>query len=87
VIVVDGVLDSLDAETLARLVTSRKGILAGVTIITVTNQPLIAGYADTVVVLDGGAVVESGPPEDLLAADGHFAALMRRWRSGLTSTA
>ena len=39
--------------------------------------------ADRVLVLDGGRIVEDGPPAVLADADGRYAALHRQWRDSL----
>jgi len=83
ILVLDGAVDSLDAGALSRLARARDTILHGVTIVAVTNQPLIAEYADLVIVLDGGSIVEQGAPGDLLRAGGAFADLLVSWCSGL----
>jgi ATP-binding cassette subfamily B protein len=84
ILVLDGAVDSLDAGALSRLARARDTILHGVTIVAATNQPLIAEYADLVVVLDGGSIAEQGTPDDLLRGRALFASLLRSWRSGLT---
>jgi ATP-binding cassette, subfamily B, bacterial len=84
ILVLDGAVDSLDAGALSRLARARDTILHGVTIVAATNQPLIAEYADLVVVLRHGSIVEQGAPGDLLRAGGPFADLLASWRSGLT---
>jgi len=83
-LLLDGAVDSLDDGALARLVGSRETILEGVTIVAATNQPLIAEYADLVIVLEDGKIVEQGSPVDLRRADGPYAELSHSWRSGLT---
>lgn len=84
VLVLDGAVDSLDAGALARLARARDTILSGVTIVAATNQPLIAEYADLVVVLKDGRIVEHGSPIELRGQGGAFADLSDSWRSGLT---
>ncbi len=39
--------------------------------------------ADRVLVLDDGRVVEDGPPADLVAGGGRYAALHQQWRDSL----
>ena len=48
---------------------------AGRTVLAVSHRLSLAARADRVVVLDGGRVVEQGPPRDLLAAGGAYARL------------
>lgn len=40
--------------------------------------------ADRVLVLDGGRIVEDGPPADLVADGGRYAALHQQWRDSLS---
>ncbi len=68
---------------LQRLAAARATVGADVTIMASTSQPLIVQYADQVVVLERGHIIERGAPADLLASHGAFAALDSRWRSGL----
>lgn len=53
--------------------------LAGRTALVVAHRLTQAATADRVVVLDAGRVVESGPHEQLLAADGKYATLWSAW--------
>jgi ABC-type multidrug transport system fused ATPase/permease subunit len=85
VLVLDAAADSLDADALARLGAARANVLAGVTIVAATNQLLICDYADEVIMLGDGGIVERGSPRDLLAAGGTFADLRRQWRADLGS--
>ena len=52
--------------------------LAGATLVTIAHRLETIADADLVVVLDAGRVAESGPPRELLARDGAYAALVRR---------
>ncbi|MEM9514828.1 MAG: ABC transporter ATP-binding protein [Actinomycetota bacterium] len=83
IVVLDAATDSLDAGDLSHLAVARRRTLAGMTLIAATSQPLIADYADQVIVLDRGRVVERGPPDELLAAGGRFAEVTSDWRAGL----
>ena len=47
----------------------------GRTVLSVSHRLGLAARADRVVVLDGGRVVEQGPPAELLAAGGVYARL------------
>ena len=37
----------------------------------------------TALVMDGGRIVEDGPPDELIAAQGEFAQLHRAWRDSV----
>jgi ABC-type multidrug transport system fused ATPase/permease subunit len=50
----------------------------GRTTILITHRLDLARTADLVLVLDGARIVESGPPERLLAQAGRFASMFRR---------
>ncbi|MHB1500599.1 MAG: ABC transporter ATP-binding protein [Candidatus Dormibacteria bacterium] len=67
---IDGASDLAFRSALAR--TAWAGRCA---VLTVAHRVSTARGADRVVVLEAGQIVEHGPPEELLAADGHFAAL------------
>ncbi|MCH8051580.1 MAG: hypothetical protein IIC86_06155, partial [Chloroflexi bacterium] len=42
--------------------------------------------ADRILLLDHGRLVEDGSHDDLVARDGHYAALHRQWRTGTQPT-
>ncbi|MFD7659324.1 ABC transporter ATP-binding protein [Actinosynnema sp. NPDC059797] len=49
------------------------------TVVVIAHRPTTLAAADRVVALDGGRVVETGSPRELLAADGPFARLHRQY--------
>lgn len=51
-------------------------------VLTIAHRLSTARDADRVIVLEGGRVVEEGPPTELLAAGGYFAALLELEASG-----
>ena len=51
--------------------------------IIVSHRPATAHFADQVIVLQEGRIVESGPPSSLLKQGGFFA----RWMEGMQNTA
>jgi ABC-type multidrug transport system fused ATPase/permease subunit len=53
--------------------------LAGRTAIVIAHRLSTIRNADLVVVLENGAIVESGPHDSLLAAGGRFSDLHRDW--------
>ncbi|MBX6330022.1 MAG: ABC transporter ATP-binding protein, partial [Pseudolabrys sp.] len=72
-------LDPATENELAAAIRARRG---AVTVLAVTHRLRMAADADLVVVLDAGTVVESGPPAELLARGGRFAALWRAQNGG-----
>jgi ATP-binding cassette subfamily B protein len=51
-------------------------------LLTVAHRLATAREADRVVVLDGGRIVEEGPPGDLIHQGGRFAALVELEAAG-----
>lgn len=80
-LLVDEATSALDAHNEASVVESIRRVKADYTTVIVTHRPATVAIADTVVVLDGGRVVEHGTPAELEAADGDFARLVREWRA------
>ncbi len=79
------VLDEATAEAGSAgahaLELAAQSVIAGRTAIVVAHRLSQAAAADRVVVLEHGTIVEDGPHEDLVAADGRYATLWRAWSS------
>jgi ATP-binding cassette subfamily B protein len=73
VLVLDEATSSLDDALEAHVLAAVARL--GVTTVVVTHRLSIASHADLIAVVDGGRIVESGRPDDLLAAGGAYAAL------------
>ncbi|MFI6260765.1 ABC transporter ATP-binding protein [Micromonospora sp. NPDC051006] len=83
VLILDEATSSLDVPT-ERLVQQALGtILRDRTAVVIAHRLSTVEIADRVLVLDGGRIVEDGPPEQLATADGRYAALHRQWRQSL----
>ncbi|MEU8297630.1 ABC transporter ATP-binding protein [Micromonospora sp. NPDC048909] len=83
VLILDEATSSLDVPT-ERLVQQALGsILRDRTAVVIAHRLSTVEVADRVLVLDGGRIVEDGPPEQLATADGRYAALHRQWRQSL----
>jgi ATP-binding cassette, subfamily B, bacterial len=56
---------------------------AGRTALVIAHRLSTVQIADRVLVLDGGRIVEDGPPAELVAGGGRYAALHAQWRDSL----
>ena len=75
VIVLDDPLSAVDTETERLLVDNLRPAVAGRTVLVATQRLSTVQVADRAVVIVDGAIVEDGPPAELLAGDGAFARL------------
>jgi len=75
VIVLDDPMSAVDTQPERHLVENLRPALAGRTVLIATQRLSTVEVADRAVVLDNGIIVESGPPAELLARGGVFAAL------------
>ena len=84
VIVLDEASSSLDAPTERLVQRALHTVLAGRTALIIAHRLSTVGIADRVVVLEEGAVVEDGTPDELLVAEnGEYAKLHQAWRDSL----
>ncbi len=75
VLVLDDPMSAVDTETEHHLVESLRPAVAGRTVLVASQRLSTILVADRAVVLDGGRIVEVGPPAELLAAGGVFSRL------------
>ncbi|MFL5831553.1 MAG: ABC transporter ATP-binding protein [Solirubrobacteraceae bacterium] len=75
ILILDEATSSIDVATEARVQRGLARLLAGRTALVIAHRVSTIRGADRVVVLDGGRIVEQGPPADLRAAGGHYAQL------------
>ena len=83
IVVLDEPTSSLDLVTEARVWSQVEELLAGRTMIIIAHRLSAARRADRIVLLDGGAVVEQGTHDELVARGGAYAQLWRSHASGL----
>ncbi len=86
VLVLDGVTDALDMSVFEHMAETTRARRAHRTIIVATNQPIATEYADEVIVMRDGRVIERGTPADLRARGAVYAGLRDDWRHGLATT-
>ncbi|MEE6257187.1 ABC transporter ATP-binding protein [Plantactinospora sonchi] len=78
-VILDEATAALDPTTARRTERALGAVLAGRTVIAIAHRLNTAHDADRVAVLDDGRVTELGSHDELLAADGAYAALWRSW--------
>jgi ABC-type multidrug transport system fused ATPase/permease subunit len=82
VLVLDEATSSIDAANELSIQSSLDALRAGRTCLIVAHRLSTVRDADRIVVLDHGRVVESGPPEELLGADGAYARMVAAQGAG-----
>ena len=85
VLVLDEATSSLDPGTEVVVEQAMARLMEGRTVIVIAHRLSTAERADVVGVVDGGRLAELGTHDELLAADGRYAALFSTWSRGLTA--
>jgi ABC-type multidrug transport system fused ATPase/permease subunit len=83
VLVLDEAVSSVDQKTQTVIMNALRHLLEGRSALLVAHDLTLAWQGDYVVVIDGGRIVEMGPPHDLLARGGRFAELWHIRQEGL----
>ena len=86
VLVLDEATSAVDNETEAAIQRSLRVATADCTAVVVAHRLSTVRNSDRIWVLDAGRIVESGTHDELVAADGGYAALWRV-QTGVLSTA
>ena len=82
ILVLDEATSALDSEVEAAIQSSLDDLMKNKTVIAIAHRLSTIARMDRLVILDRGRVVEQGTHDELLAADGHYAALWRRQSGG-----
>jgi ATP-binding cassette subfamily B protein len=81
VLVLDEATSNLDLRSESRIEVALDAVREGRTAILIAHRLATAMRADRIVVVHDGRIVESGPPDELIAAGGRFADLHEAWIS------
>jgi ATP-binding cassette, subfamily B, multidrug efflux pump len=77
-LIMDCALSSVDTVTEERILQALKTVLGGRTSILISHRVSTVRFADQIVVLQGGSIVEQGTHEELLQEGGYYAELYQK---------
>ncbi len=77
-LILDEATNALDADAEGVVLERLEALRGTMTTLVIAHRLATVRYADLVVVLDAGRVIEAGPPAALIAAEGRFGRLWRR---------
>lgn len=85
ILVLDEATSALDSEVEASIQTALDQVIDGKTVLAIAHRLSTIAKMDRIVVLDEGAIVESGTHDELLAQDGFYAKFWARQTDGFAA--
>jgi ATP-binding cassette subfamily B protein len=83
VLILDEATSSLDIPGERAVQRAMHTVLRGRTAVVIAHRLSTVEIADRVLVMEGGRVIEDGPPSELIAKTGNFAEMHRAWRESV----
>lgn len=83
VLILDEATSSLDIPSERMVQRALRSVLARRTALVIAHRLSTVEIADRVLVIEGGRIVEDGPPGELIDHSGHYAALHQAWLRSL----
>ena len=81
ILILDEATSSVDAESERRIDRAMEVLFRGRTSVIVAHRLSTVRYADDIVVVDAGRIVERGTHDELVAAGGRYAGLYAEWEA------
>jgi ABC-type multidrug transport system fused ATPase/permease subunit len=83
VLILDEATSSLDLPSERQVQRALRTLLRGRTAVIIAHRLSTVEIADRVLVIDGGRVIEDGPPSELRVSEGRYGSLHRAWVESL----
>jgi ATP-binding cassette subfamily B protein len=80
ILILDDALSHVDAYTEERILAGLRGFIAGRTAVIIAHRVSAVKWADQIVVVEDGTIIERGTHDELITRDGAYAQLDRRQR-------
>ncbi len=81
ILILDEATSSVDAESERRIERAMEVLFSGRTSVIVAHRLSTVRYADEILVVDAGRIVEHGTHDELVAAGGRYAGLYAEWEA------